>query len=100
MKILHEGVKTKSNLRKLASMQKQTAAIIITNEALNINEKKNNLSLNVKKLNIYQLLIFSFRIDQGTIPIIFRRGFKKATHTYSTRFRESNFCEKSFKLTH
>ena len=81
-------------------MQKQTAAIIITNEALNINEKKKNLSLNVKKLNIYQLLIFSFRTNQGTIPIIFRRGFKRATHTYSIRFRESNFCEKSFKLTH
>ena len=32
---------------------------------------------------------------QGTIPVVFPSRF---TQSYSTRFRESNFSEKSFKF--
>ena len=39
-----------------------------------------------------------FFTGQGTIPVVFQSRFKRVTHSYSTRFRVSNFSEKSFKF--
>ena len=38
-----------------------------------------------------------FGTGQGTIVTVFQSRFKRITHTYLTRFYESNCNEKSFK---
>ena len=52
-----------------------------------------NGSLNIYKLNIYQVLTFMFKIKQDTVPVSFRNDFREISHRYPTRFSQSNFVE-------
>ena len=52
--------------------------------------KKINV-LNIYKLNIYQNLLFMFKIYNNMLPTYFQPHFTLINHKYSTRYSISNF---------
>ena len=65
------GNTTRTTLKKLAS--KQTLAIRVKNA----NEKMEELKVsNICKLNIYQVLIFMFKIKREIAPVAFWNDFR------------------------
>ena len=49
--------------------------------------------LNVYKLNLYQVLIFMFKLDKNILPILFYSIFEKTNHMYPTRFSKYNYIQ-------
>ena len=48
---------------------------------------------NVYKLNIYQVLTFTFKIKRDSAPTTFQKDFREISHWYPTGFSQSNFAE-------
>ena len=51
--------------------------------------------LNIFKLNIYQLLIFMFKIKRDTAPAAFQNDFPEISPWYRTVFSQSNLVERN-----
>ena len=49
--------------------------------------------LNIYKLNIYQVLTFSFKIKRDSAPAAFWNNFREISHLYPTGFSQRNFVE-------
>ena len=49
--------------------------------------------LNICKLNIYQVLTFTFKIKRDTAPAVFRSEFREISHHNPTEFSQSNFVD-------
>ena len=90
---------TRAKLKKLATKQKQ-AIRIIDNEYYDMWEKTSGMKiLNVRKINIYQVLNFMFKIKSKTAPSVFQANFIEVHHPYSVRFSEDSFVENQTVLT-
>ena len=48
-------------------------------------------SLNVYQINLYQVILFMYKVKMGTIPKIFNRNFSSVEHSYNTRFSLNSF---------
>ena len=74
---------TKTKLKKLASKQELAVKTISANQTIDIDQKMKKLNiLNLYKINIYQILIFMFKVKQGNIPVVFRDRFNEICHSY------------------
>lgn len=74
-------------------------AIIKSNKVLKTKNKMKDLNiLNLLKLNFYQMLIFMFCNDLGTIVTVFQARFKRIAHSLSICFYDGNYIGKYFKL--
>ena len=86
---------TKSKLRKIASQQTQAVNVIPIKDNQEITNSrkfmKENVILNVYKLNFYQVLNFMFRVHNETIPKSFQTKFQYIEHKYETRQSKDNF---------
>ena len=49
--------------------------------------------LNIYKLNIYQVLTFTFKIKRDTAPATFRNDCREISHRYPSGLSQSNFVE-------
>ena len=62
-------------------------------------EKMKKLNIfNVYKINLYQSLIFMFRVKNNTIPFVFHEKFTDINHQYLTTFSQKNFAQHKTKL--
>jgi len=80
-------------LKKIYSKQKHACRIIFgVNRTVNGESllKKLNV-LNVYKLNIYQVMLFTFKSKHALSPNIFHSYFTKISHKYPTKFSSDNF---------
>ncbi|XP_065678245.1 tigger transposable element-derived protein 4-like [Hydra vulgaris] len=77
-----------SKIKKLFSKQKHAVRIILNaGRFTHTKELFNNLQiLNVFQLNLYQILIFMYKLHNKISPIIFSTLFNKINHMYSARF--------------
>ena len=48
-------------------------------------------SLNVYQINMYQVILFMYKVKMGTIPKIFNSNFTSVEHSYNTRFSLNSF---------
>ena len=94
------GSTHKTKLKRLASKQKQAIRIINGDNEMSINEKMEKLNiLNVYKINLYQSLIFMYRVKNKTIPYVFQQRFEEVNHQYPTRFSHNNYSQGKIKLS-
>ena len=49
--------------------------------------------LNVFQLNLYQILIFMFKVNKKMAPTLFNSFLEKINHLYPTRFSENNYIQ-------
>ena len=54
---------------------------------------QSNKILNVHKLNILNVAIFMYNVNQKTAPNIFLSRFQKPSYPYPTRFSELNYVQ-------
>ena len=54
--------------------------------------------LNVYKLNLFQNLIFMFKMKQDTAPVVFRNRVREISHPYPTRHSFNHFEEPKIQL--
>ena len=89
-----------TNLKKIASRQKQAITIIDSGTVRKATEKMEKLKiLNIYKINLYQSLIFMFRVKNNTILYVFHQGFMDINHQYPTRFSQNNLAQRKIKLS-
>ena len=92
---------TKSNVRKIASQQRQVNAIPKNDNQEITNSRKSmeeNDILNAYKLNLYQVLNFMFRVHNETILKSFQSKFQYIEHKYETRQSKDNIIQKKKKI--
>ena len=84
-----------SKLKKLFNKQKHARRIVF-------NEKKYTharplmkklKALNVYQINIFQILIFMFKVKHNLVPAIFKTKFQLIHHKYPSRYSTNNFIE-------
>ena len=85
----------RSKLSKLFNKQKHASRIILFQDRhvpakLLMTRLK---TLNIFQLNIYQILLFMFKIKHNQNPDIFNNQFSDIHHKYSTRFSSYNFLQ-------
>ena len=84
---------TLTNLKPIFTKQKH-ALRIINYKARSSDTRelfKESNILNVFQLNIYQILIFMFKVKNDKIPITFKQYFSEVHHKYKTRQSDTNF---------
>ena len=86
------GSTTRTELKKLASKQRQAIRAIYAAE--HTREKMEEIKvLKIYKLNIYQVLTFISEIKWDSAPAAFRNDFREISHRYPTGFSQNNFVE-------
>ena len=91
------GSTTKSKLKKLYSKQKE-AVRTIKDKHKAVETMNTFKILNVYKLNLYQTLIFMFKMKQDTAPVVFRNRVREISHPYPTRHSFNRFEEPKIQL--
>ena len=86
------GSTNRTNPKKLASKQRRAIRAIYAAE---YTRKKNgrNESLNIYKVNIYQVLTLMFKTKRDSAPAAFRNDFREISHRYPIGFSQSTFVE-------
>ena len=88
-------------LKKLESQQKHAIRIIFhENKFAHTREHfKENNTLNIYQLNIFNNLLFLHRVKKAKAPNVFLSKFLRPSHHYPTSFSQNNYIVPSFKLT-
>ena len=83
----------RTNLKKLYSKQKHACRIIFGEDRYNSvrHRLKEIGALDIFQLNVYQVLIFMFKVKSSTSPIIFSSQFNEIDHRYKTRYSHDSF---------
>lgn len=83
----------KSNLKKLYNKQKHACRIIFREDRYTSvkHRLKQIEALDIFQLNIYQILLFMFKIKNGTSPALFHDQFEKIHHKYETRYSQHSY---------
>ena len=96
--LLWKEKRTWARLKKLTSKQKQ-AMTIINNEYFDKRWKKSGMKiLNIRKINIYQVLNFMFKIKSKTARSVFQTNFTEIYHSYPIWFSKDSFVENQIVL--
>ena len=88
-------------LKKLQSQQKHAVRIIFhENKFAHTREhfKENNI-LNIYQLNIFNNLLFLYRVKNGKAPNVFLSKFLSSLRHYPTSFSQNNYIVPFFKLS-
>jgi hypothetical protein len=82
-----------SKIKKLLNKQKHAVRIISSAGRFTHSKElfKNHQILNIFQLNLYQILIFMYKLHNKITPIIFCTLFNKINHMYPTRFSNYNY---------
>ena len=82
-----------TKLKSINSKQKQCSRYIYHEEprthAKPLMQKMK--ALNVFQINIFQVLVFMFKVKNKLSPTIFSNSFEHIEHNFQTRFRQNNF---------
>ena len=99
----------KTHLKKLYTTQRK-ASIIIMNKDIHAESRplmKNLSILNVYQINIFQIVLFMYKLKNGKLPKVFRTQFSCINHKYWTRYSVNNYViprtklrKTDFALTH
>ena len=87
------GSSYRTGLKKIFLKQKHAMRIIFNKNRLAharplMRELK---ALNVYQINLYQVIIFMYKIKMGSIPKIFNNNFSSVDHACPTRFSLNSF---------
>ena len=94
------GSTQQTKLKKLHNRQKHAARIVFReNRYTHAQPLLKALSaLNIFQINIFQILLFMYKVQKNTSPPIFQNTFKKPQHKYPTQHSISNFSVPKTKL--
>ena len=87
--------------KKLQSQQEHAIRIIFRQNRFVHTRKhfKENNILNIFQLNIFNNLLFLYRVKNGKAPNVFLSKSLRPSHHYPTSFSQNNYIVPSFKLT-
>ena len=82
-----------TNLKKLYSKQKSACRIIFgEGRHTSVRHRLREIgALDIYQMNVYQVLIFTFKVKNGTNPSIFKHQFTQFDHSYSTRHSKHSY---------
>ena len=82
-----------TNLKKLFSKQKHACRIIFSeNRNTSVTHRLKEIgALNVFQLNIFQSILFMFKVKNGDCPILFQNQFQVINHRYPTRYSKNSY---------
>ena len=54
---------------------------------------KNLKALNIYQINIFQILLFMYKLKNNLVPKIFHKHFEKVQHKYPTKYSIHNYIQ-------
>ena len=82
-----------TNIKKLYNKQKHACRVIFgESRRTSVRHRLKQIgALDIFQLNIYQVLIFMFKVKHGLCPELFLNQFQQINHSYKTRYSKNSY---------